>query len=98
MANHRSHALMQLECFREIAIVTIPSASPISAVGPSTARLSLLDITLHDTALRSQKWPKTGGLAAGFRKGSIWDSPASALVLSALKFPLIPHKRTRPSR
>src|SRR5215471_8789371 len=30
-----------------------------------------------DTVLRSQKWPKTGRLAAGFRKGSIWDSPGS---------------------
>ena len=39
----------------------------------------MLGITLNDAALRSQKWPKTGRLAAGFRKGSIWDSPASAL-------------------
>ena len=31
---------------------------------------------------------KTGRLAAVFRKGSIWDSPASALVVSALKFRL----------
>jgi len=41
----------------------------------SLGRVSLLDTTLDDTALRVLKRQKTGGLAARFRKGSIWDSP-----------------------
>ena len=51
-----------------------------------TNLLSSLDISLHDTALRFQKSPKTGRLVARFRRGLLGTAPCHGALVSAIPF------------